>query len=222
VTTTGEQLSKALSGRFAVDRLLGRGGMASVYLARDLRHDRWVALKVLRREIAANVGAEWFLREIHIAASLAHPNILTVHDSGDAEGALYYVMPFVEGQSLRARMTREGPLAIEEALRIACEVADALSYAHSRKVVHRDIKPENILLEAGHAVLADFGMACVLEAAGADRLTESGLAVGTPAYMSPEQAAAEPTDGRTDLYSLACCMRRWPVSPRSPVLTLSR
>jgi TolB-like protein len=204
--STGEQLNAALSGRFAVERLLGRGGMSSVYLARDLRHDRLVALKVLRPSIAATLGAERFLREIHIAASLAHPNILVVHDSGDAGGMLYYVMPYVEGQSLRARFAREGALPVADAVRIACEVADALSYAHGRNVVHRDVKPENILLEAGHAVVADFGMACAIEAAGADRLTESGLAVGTPAYMSPEQAAAEPTDGRTDIYSLACVL----------------
>ena len=204
--STGEQLNAALTGRFAVERLLGRGGMSSVFLARDLRHDRLVALKVLRPAIAATLGAERFLREIHIAASLAHPNILTVHDSGEAGGMLFYVMPYVEGESLRARLTREGPLPVAEAVRIACEAADALSYAHSRNVVHRDVKPENILLEAGHAVVADFGMACAIEAAGGDRLTESGLAVGTPAYMSPEQAAAEPTDGRTDIYSLACVL----------------
>jgi TolB-like protein/Tfp pilus assembly protein PilF len=203
---TGEQLSQALADRFEVGRLLGRGGMASVFLARDLRHDRSVALKVLHREIAASVGADRFLREIHIAASLAHPNILTVHDSGDAGGVLYYVMPFVEGGSLRARLEREGPLPVDDAVRIACEVADALGYAHSRNVVHRDIKPENILLEAGHAVVADFGIACALEAVGPDRFTDSGLAVGTPTYMSPEQAAAEHTDGRTDLYALACVL----------------
>jgi TolB-like protein/tetratricopeptide (TPR) repeat protein len=206
MSDTGQRLNRALSGRFTVERLLGRGGMASVYLARDLRHDRLVALKVLRREIAVTLGAERFLREIRIAAGLTHPNILTVHDSGEAGGALYYVMPYVEGESLRGRMERGGPLAVDEAVRVACEVADALSYAHSHNVVHRDIKPENVLLEAGHAVVADFGMACALEAFGADRLTESGLAVGTPAYMSPEQAAAEPTDGRTDVYALACVL----------------
>jgi serine/threonine protein kinase/Flp pilus assembly protein TadD len=204
--TTGEQLNAALSSRFAVERLLGRGGMSSVFLARDLRHDRRVALKVLRPAIAQSVGADRFHREIRIAASLTHPNILSVHDSGEAAGMLFYVMPFVEGESLRARFEREGALPIEEAVRIACEVADALSYAHSHNVVHRDIKPENILLEAGHAVVADFGMACAIEAVGADRLTESGLAVGTPAYMSPEQAAAERIDGRTDQYALACVL----------------
>jgi TolB-like protein/Tfp pilus assembly protein PilF len=204
--STGEQLNAALSGRFAVERLLGRGGMSSVFLARDLRHDRRVALKVLRQSIAESLGAERFLREIRIAAGLAHPHILAVHDSGEAGGMLYYVMPYVEGESLRARLERGGPLPVDEAVRIGLEVADALSYAHSHNVVHRDVKPENILLEAGHAVVADFGMACAIEAAGADRMTESGLAVGTPAYMSPEQAAAEQTDGRTDIYALACVL----------------
>jgi TolB-like protein len=180
--------------------------MSSVFLARDLRHDRLVALKVLRRSVSESLGAERFLREIRIAAGLAHPNILAVHDSGEANGMLYYVMPFVEGESLRARLRREGSLPVDEAVRIASEVADALSYAHSHNVVHRDVKPENILLEAGHAVVADFGMACAIEVVGADRLTESGLAVGTPAYMSPEQAAAEQTDGRTDIYALACVL----------------
>jgi TolB-like protein/Tfp pilus assembly protein PilF len=206
MSDTGQRLNRALSGRFAVERLLGRGGMATVYLARDLRHDRLVALKVLRREIAVTLGADRFLQEIRIAAGLTHPNILSVHDSGEAGGALYYVMPYVEGESLRERFARAGPLPVDEAVRIACEVADALSYAHSHNVVHRDIKPENVLLEAGHAVVADFGMACAIEAFGADRLTESGLAVGTPAYMSPEQAAAEPADGRTDVYALACVL----------------
>lgn len=203
---TGEQLNAALTGRFAVERLLGRGGMASVFLARDLRHERRVALKVLRPAIAESLGAERFLREIHIAAGLVHPNILAVHDSGEAGGFVYYVMPYVEGESLRARLQREGPMPVDDALRMGAEVADALSYAHSHNVVHRDVKPENILLEAGHAVVADFGMACAIEAVGADRLTESGLAVGTPAYMSPEQAAAEHTDGRTDIYALACVL----------------
>jgi len=206
MSDTGQRLNRDLSGRFSIERLLGRGGMASVYLARDLRHDRLVALKVLRREIAVTLGAERFLQEVRIAAGLTHPNILSVHDSGEAGGALFYVMPYVEGESLRQRLDREGPLPVDEALRIACEVADALSYAHSHNVVHRDIKPENVLLEAGHAVVADFGMACAIEAFGADRLTESGLAVGTPAYMSPEQAAAEPIDGRTDVYALACVL----------------
>jgi len=204
MTDTGQRLNRALSGRFAVERMLGRGGMAAVYLARDLRHDRLVALKVVRKEVSETLGAERFLREIRIAAGLTHPNILSVHDSGEAGGSLFYVMPYVEGGSLRQRLESEGPLPVADALRIVGEVADALSYAHGHNVVHRDIKPENILLEAGHAVVTDFGMACAIEAAGADRLTESGLAVGTPAYMSPEQAAAEQIDGRTDIYALAC------------------
>jgi len=206
MSDTGQRLNRALAGRFAVERLLGRGGMASVHLARDVRHSRLVALKVLRGEIAATLGADRFLREIQIAAGLTHPNILSVHDSGEAGGALFYVMPYVEGGSLRQRMESEGALPVADAVQIACEVAEALSYAHSHNVVHRDIKPENILLESGHAVVADFGMACAIEAVGADRFTESGLAVGTPAYMSPEQAAAEQTDGRTDIYALGCVL----------------
>jgi len=195
----------ALAGRYAVERELGRGGMATVYLARDLKHDRPVAVKVLRPEIAAILGAERFLREIQIAARLQHPHILALYDSGDADGTLYYVMPYVEGQSLRDRLDREGPLPLEDALLIAADVAEALRYAHAHDVVHRDIKPENILLVRERAVVVDFGIARAVTQAGGERLTATGIAVGTPVYMSPEQAGAEPRiDGRSDIYSLGC------------------
>ena len=201
------RLQGALSDRYRLERELGQGGMATVYLAHDLKHDRQVALKVLRPELAAALGAERFLREITTTAHLTHPHILPIHDSGEADGTLFYVMPYVEGESLRDRLIREPMLPLDEALRIAQEVADALSYAHSHGVVHRDVKPENILLEAGHAVVADFGIARALSAAGGDRLTETGLAVGTPAYMSPEQASGDrQLDGRSDIYSLGCVL----------------
>lgn len=200
-------LNAALSGHYVVDRELGRGGMAVVFLARDLRHERFVALKTLRPEIAVAVGRDRFLREIKLAARLQHPNILSVYDSGDAEGTLYYVMPFVEGESLRDRLEREPQLPLEDALQIAREVADALAYAHGHDVVHRDIKPENIMLSGGHAIVADFGIARALNAAGGDKLTETGLAIGTPAYMPPEQSAGTgQVDRRSDIYSLACVL----------------
>jgi TolB-like protein/tRNA A-37 threonylcarbamoyl transferase component Bud32 len=202
-----ERLAAALADRYRLERELGQGGMATVYLAADLKHDRKVAIKVLRPEVAAALGAERFLREITTTANLRHPHILPLYDSGEAGGFLYYVMPYVEGESLRDRLEREKQLPLGDALRIAHEVADALSYAHSRGVIHRDIKPENILLESGHAVVADFGIARALDAAGAASLTETGLAIGTPRYMSPEQAAGEKgLDGRSDLYSLACVL----------------
>jgi TolB-like protein/Tfp pilus assembly protein PilF len=179
--------------------------MATVYLAEDLRHHRPVALKVLHPELAVVLGPERFLREIELCAGLTHPHILPLHDSGDAGGFLYYVMPYVEGESLRQRLTRGKQLPVDEALQIAREVADALSYAHSRGIIHRDIKPENVLLEAGHAVVADFGIARAIDQAGGEKLTETGIALGTPAYMSPEQAAgSKDLDGRSDLYSLGC------------------
>ena len=179
--------------------------MATVYLAEDLKHRRKVAIKVLLPELGAALGAERFLREIETTANLRHPHILPLYDSGSADGLLYYVMPLVEGESLRDRLTRERPLPIADALAIAREVADALSYAHARGVVHRDIKPENILLEGGHAVVADFGIARAFSAAGGERITQTGLSVGTPLYMSPEQSMGEgDIDGRSDLYSLAC------------------
>ena len=207
MTDTIDRLKTALSDRYAIERELGAGGMATVYLAEDLKLHRKVALKVLRPELAAALGPERFLREIEIAAKLHHPHILALHDSGEADGFLYYVMPYVEGESLRDRLNREKQLPVEDALQIAREVADALGSAHRHDVIHRDIKPENILLEEGHAVVADFGIARAIHAAGGERLTETGLAVGTPAYMSPEQAmGSQELDGRSDLYSLGCVL----------------
>src|SRR5438309_7355064 len=181
--------------------------MATVFLALDLKHDRPVAVKVLRPELAAALGPERFLREIRLAARLTHPHILPLHDSGEADGFLFYVMPYVEGESLRDRLTRERQLPVEDAVQIARDVADALSYAHSHDVVHRDIKPENILLEAGHAVVSDFGIARAITAAAGGNLTETGIALGTPGYMSPEQGAASArVDERSDIYSLGCVL----------------
>jgi serine/threonine-protein kinase len=197
------ELAEALQDRYTVERELGRGGMATVYLAHDLRHDRPVALKILLPELAATLGPERFQREIHFAARLQHPHILTVLDSGEAAGQLWFTMPFVEGESLRDRLRRERQLPVDDALRIATEAARALDYAHQHGIVHRDIKPENILLTRdGSTLVADFGIARALDAD--DGLTRTGLAVGTPAYMSPEQAAGDKgLDARTDLYSLA-------------------
>jgi eukaryotic-like serine/threonine-protein kinase len=215
-------VAAAIRDRYEVERELGRGGMATVYLARDVRHDRRVAVKVMRSEVSASVGAERFLREVRVASRFTHPHILALHDSGrvpawqaGADGSadlLYYVMPYVEGESLRDRLRREGPLPLGDALRIASEVADALAYAHGHGVVHRDIKPENILLAGSgvgasgswHAVVADFGIARVL-ADGTAELTATGVSIGTPAYMSPEQATGQRTiDARSDVYSLGC------------------
>jgi eukaryotic-like serine/threonine-protein kinase len=208
-----EALSSGTSvcGRYRVERELGRGGMATVYLARDLRHDRLVALKMLRPELSGAVGTDRFLREISIAARLQHPNILPLFDSGTVvigggPARPFYVMPYVAGESLRARLQRETQLGLEEALGICGQVASALSYAHAQSIVHRDIKPENILLEAGRVVVADFGIAQALDLAGGEKLTETGLSLGTPAYMSPEQAAAGQVDARADEYSLACVL----------------
>jgi len=204
------RLEHAVAGRYRVERELGRGGMAVVYLALDLKHGRPVALKVLKPELVPAQGAERFLREIEIAARLTHPNILALHESGEAEGLLYYVMPFLEGETLRERLRRVKQLPIEEAIQVARQVADALGYAHSYGIVHRDIKPENILFQAGHAIVSDFGVArAVSQATGAfgGSVTESGLAIGTLAYMSPEQAAGRrDIDGRSDLYSLGCVL----------------
>lgn len=202
---TAGQLREGLADRYRLEREIGRGGMATVYLAHDLRHDRPVALKVLHPEMARALGPERFHQEIRVTARLRHPGILPLFDSGDAAGTLYYVMPLVEGESLRARMDRE-PLGLEEALRIVEEVAGALEYAHQHGVIHRDIKPENILLENGHALVADFGIARAVTQ-GDTRLTQIGLSLGTPTYMSPEQAGGDPdADGRSDLYALACVL----------------
>jgi serine/threonine protein kinase/Tfp pilus assembly protein PilF len=207
VTSALEPLAAALAERYRLEREIGRGGMATVYLAEDCKHHRKVALKILRPEVAASLGVERFLREIEIASHLAHPHILPVHDSGEAAGFLYYVMPYVEGETLRDRLAREAQLPIEDALQITREVADALGYAHSLGVVHRDIKPENVLFEAGHAVLSDFGIARAISAASGEHVTETGLSVGTPSYMSPEQATGDrAVDGRSDIYSLGCML----------------
>ena len=199
-----DRLNTALAGRYRIERHLGAGGMANVYLAQDLKHERKVALKVLKPELAAVLGAERFVQEIKTTASLQHPHILPLFDSGTADGFLYYVMPFIEGETLRDKLNRETQLGVDEAVRIACEVADALDYAHRRGVIHRDIKPENILLYDGRPMVADFGIALAVSAAAGGRMTETGLSLGTPHYMSPEQATADKDlTGRSDVYSLA-------------------
>jgi tetratricopeptide (TPR) repeat protein len=202
-----DRLRVALAGRYEVDREIGRGGMACVYRAHDRQHDRDVALKVLRPELAATLGIERFLREIRIEARLQHPHILPLYDSGTADGLLYYVMPYVEGETLRDRIRREKQLPVGEAVRIAREIAEALDYAHKHDVVHRDIKPSNILLSGGQAVVADFGIARAISVADQESLTASGLAVGTPEYMSPEQGTGDSNiDGRSDIYALGCVL----------------
>lgn len=199
------RLNAALAGRYVIERELGRGGMATVYLADDLKHGRKVAIKVLRPELASTIGPDRFLREIETAARLNHPHILPLYDSGAADAILYFVMPFVRGESLRQKLAREGQLPIEEVVAIAGQVAAALDFAHAQGVIHRDVKPENILLHEGVAMVADFGIALAVHGAGNSRLTDTGLLVGTPEYMSPEQATGEPgLDARSDVYSLGC------------------
>src|SRR5438876_6474493 len=206
VTDLLPRLQTALADRYSIDREIGRGGMSIVYLARDLPRNRFFALKVFRPDIAAVLGPDRFLDEIQVAAGLAHPHILPLFDSDVADGLLFYTMPYVEGESLRQRLTRERRLPVAEAVSIACDVAEALSYAHTQNIVHRDIKPENILLEAGHPVVSDFGIARAISVADASRMTGTGIVVGTVDYMSPEQASGEEVDGRSDIFSLGCVL----------------
>ncbi len=202
-----DRLNSALADRYTIERELGAGGMATVYLAHDIKHDRKVAIKVLRPELAAVLGAERFVQEIKTTANLQHPHILPLFDSGEADSFLYYVMPYIEGETLRGKLNRETQLGIEEAVKIVTDVADALDYAHRHNVIHRDIKPENILLHDGAAIVADFGIALAVDAAGGERMTETGLSLGTPAYMSPEQVGGDrELDLRSDIYSLACVL----------------
>ncbi|HKV76119.1 MAG TPA: serine/threonine-protein kinase [Gemmatimonadales bacterium] len=204
MTDSLDRLTAALARRYRLERELGQGGMATVYLAEDLKHHRRVAVKVLRPELAATLGPERFAREIEVAARLQHPHILGVLDSGDTDGFFYYVMPYVEGETLRDRLARAGELPVPEAVRLLSEIAEALAVAHKAGVVHRDIKPENVLLSGRHALVMDFGVAkAVTEASGRQQLTTAGVALGTPAYMAPEQASADPQmDGRVDIYAL--------------------
>ncbi len=204
MATIPERLAAALSGSYRIEREVGVGGMATVYLAHDLKHDRQVALKILRPELSAAMGTDRFPREIHIIAQMQHPHILPLYDSGAVEGFLYYVMPFVDGESLHARLTRGGTLPVNETVRLLHEITDALSYAHARGIVHRDIKPDNVMLSGRHAMVMDFGVAKAVSASAGDKLTTVGIAVGTPQYMAPEQATAETNiDHRADLYALA-------------------
>src|SRR6266542_939076 len=201
-----DRVRDALSDVYAIDRELGRGGMATVYLAQDSKHDRTVALKVLHPDLAASLGPERFLREIKLAARLNHPHILPLFDSGTVDGLLYYVMPYVEGESLRERLDREQQIPVDEAVRHTRSIASALDYAHRQKIVHRDIKPENVMLYEGEAMVMDFGIAKAVSAAGPETLTQTGMMVGTPAYVSPEQATGDELDGRSDQYSLGCVL----------------
>jgi len=198
-----QRVTRTLADRYQVERLIGEGGMATVYLAKDIKHDRDVALKILNPELGAVLGTDRFLAEIRVTARLQHPNLLPLFDSGDAEGILYYVMPFVDGESLRARLDRERQLPLDETIHIAAAVANALDYAHAHQIIHRDLKPENILLQSGQPLIADFGIALAVSKAGGQRVTQTGLSLGTPQYMSPEQATGDrQIDKRTDIYSL--------------------
>jgi serine/threonine-protein kinase len=217
-----ERLAMALTGRYEIEHEIAQGGMSTVYLARDVRHDRHVAIKVLRQELAAAVGADRFLAEIRVTASLQHPHILPLFDSGSAGDLLWYAMPFVEGETLRSRLAREGRLPVDQALRLVREMADALEHAHAQGVIHRDVKPENVLLQGGHALVADFGIALALEQAGGERLTRTGIALGTPQYMAPEQASGERAiDARADVYALGAVLHEMLVG-QSPFSASSR
>ena len=223
-----DRLRTSLADRYAVERALGAGGMATVYLAEDLKHHRKVALKVFRPELASALGPDRFLREIEIAARLNHPHIVALYDSGIADGVLYYVMPYIRGESLREKLERESQLPIEEALTIARQVASALEHAHAQGLIHRDVKPANVLLHEGEAMIADFGIAMALSSAASERLTRSGIVVGTPQYMSPEQAMHEgPLDARTDIYGLGCILYEMlagepPFSGRSAMAAIAK
>src|SRR3954462_12912116 len=208
MTELREQIVHALADRYRIEREIGAGGMATVYLARDVKHDRMVALKILDPELAAVMGVERFLAEIRVTAHLQHPNILPLFDSGEApNGSLFYVMPCVEGETLRHRLTREKQLTVDEAVRITTAIASALDYAHRHGVIHRDLKPENVLFHEGQPLVADFGIALAAAHAGGQRITQTGVSLGTPAYMSPEQATGDRTiDGRTDIYSLGAVL----------------
>src|SRR6478609_624095 len=202
-----QRIREVLAPTYTLDRELGKGGMATVYLAQDSKHDRVVALKILHPDLAASLGPERFLREIKLAARLNHPHILPLFDSGESQGFLYYVMPYVEGESLRERLEREKQLPVDEAVHHAKAIASALDYAHRQKIVHRDIKPENVMLYEGEAMVMDFGIAKAVSSASSETLTQTGMMVGTPAYVSPEQAAGEINlDGSSDQYSLACVL----------------
>jgi len=223
----GERVTAALAERYAIGDELGHGGTSVVFAADDLRHGRRVAVKVLFPEVTAVLGRERFLREIAIAAGLAHPHILPLYDSGEADGLLFHVTPLLEGETLRHRLARERMLPVEEALGIGAELLDALAYAHRHGIVHRDVKPANVFLSDRHALLGDFGVARALERSGGSRLTATGIVVGTPAYMSPEQASGEPLDHRSDLYSAACAICEMlcgeaPFAARTPQAAIAR